>query len=61
MGAYIGAGEPPARPTGGMPLHTVGAPHLPPVGRAGCPRGRVRGLFTNKKSFLFPKRLSGGV
>jgi hypothetical protein len=40
---------------------TVWAPHLPPVGRVGCPRGRVRGLFANKKSFLFAERPLGGV
>jgi hypothetical protein len=40
MGAYIGGGEPPARPMDGMPLQW-----------AGCPRGRVKSLFVNKKIF----------
>jgi hypothetical protein len=52
VGAYIRVAEPLARPTGGMPLHSLRAPDFPPVGRAGCPRARVRGLFANKKLLI---------
>jgi hypothetical protein len=49
-----------APPSNLPPVGRAGCPSgdLPPVGRAGC---RVRGLFANKKFFLFAKRPSGGV
>jgi hypothetical protein len=60
VGAYIGVGEPPARWAGGMPLRTVQG-NLPPVGRAGCPRGRVRASSRIKKFLIREEALERGL